>query len=69
VKVRPNTSSFGGTSSFGVVDFVMLREEGSMSCRFIVDAAWAWMLYSLEDSHVANNLEGDCLKSELLGRN
>lgn len=41
VNVRPNTKSFGGTSSFGVVVFVMVREEGSMSFRFIVDAASA----------------------------
>jgi hypothetical protein len=66
VNVRPNTSSFWGTSSFGVVALVTLREEGSMSPCFIVDAAEAWMLYCLE---AVNSLEGDCLNSELLGRN
>ena len=60
MKVRPKTSSLGGMSSLGVVVLVIVREEGSMSCRFIVDAAWAWMLYSLE---------GECLSRELLGRN
>jgi hypothetical protein len=66
VNVRPNTSSFCGTSSLGVVVLVIEREEGSMSPCFIVDAAWAWMLYCLE---AANSFEGDCLKTELRGRN
>ena len=37
VNVLPNTNSFGGTSSLGVVVFVMESFEGSMSCSFIVD--------------------------------
>jgi len=44
VNVRPNTNSFWGTSSFGVVVLVIVREEGSISPRVIVDAAEALML-------------------------
>lgn len=44
VKVLPKTNSVGGTSSLGVVVFVMESLLGSISWTFTVDAAWAWML-------------------------
>ena len=44
VKVLPNTNSLGGTSPLGVVVFVTESFEGSISCSFIVDADFAWML-------------------------
>jgi hypothetical protein len=66
VNVRPNTSSVGGTSSFGVVVFVIDSFEGSISWALIVDAEVAWILYVLV--HVASNLGGDCLNSTLWGR-
>ena len=50
MNVRPNTSSFWGTNSFGVVVLVMVRAEGSISGSLVVAAASAFMLYSLEGS-------------------
>jgi hypothetical protein len=38
VNVLPNTNSFGGTSSLGVVVFVIESLEGSISWSFTVDA-------------------------------
>lgn len=44
MNVRPKTSSFGGTSSFGVVVLVIDSREGSISARFVSEAASALML-------------------------
>jgi hypothetical protein len=69
VKVLPKTNSFGGTSSLGVVVFVMDNLEGSMSRGFIVDADSTLMLYSLVDSRAATSLERAHLKRATCGRN
>jgi hypothetical protein len=44
VNDRPKTNSFHGTSSFGVVVFVIDKLEASNSRNFVVDAAVAFML-------------------------
>lgn len=68
MKVLPNTSSAGGTSSLGVLVVVIDSLEGSMSWSLIVDAEVAWILYALV--HAANILEGDFLNGKALcGRN
>ncbi len=48
VNVLPNTNSFAGSNSFGVVVFVIVNFEGSISCALTSDAALAWMLYNLD---------------------
>lgn len=68
VKVRPNTNSVGGTSSFGVVVSVMESFEGSISCSLEVAAASALMLYGLAVPHTVTSLEGEDLKA-LVGSN
>ena len=48
VNVLPNTNSFAGSNSFGVVVFVIVNFDGSISCALTSDAALAWMLYNLD---------------------
>jgi hypothetical protein len=48
VNVLPNTNSFAGSNSFGVVVFVIVNLDGSISCALTFDAALAWMLYNLD---------------------
>lgn len=65
VNVLPKTNSLGGTSSLGVVVFVIESLEGSRSASLAPDAT----LYDLEASQAATSLEGDCLKKAFCGRN
>lgn len=44
MNVLPKTNSFEGTSSFGVVVFVIDSLLRSISWSFAVDAALAWIL-------------------------
>ena len=44
-KLRPKTSSSGGSNAFGLVVLVMESLEGSMSLMVVPTEALAWMLY------------------------
>lgn len=66
----PNTNSLGGSSSLGVVFFVIVSLVGSISCSFVVEAASACILYNLEEaSHRLNTLEPGFAKAAPLGNN
>lgn len=43
-KLRPKTSSSGGSNAFGLVVFVIVSLEGSMSAIVVPTDASAWML-------------------------
>lgn len=71
MNVRPKTSSWGGTSSLGVVDFVMDSFEGSMPGSLAIESSCACMLYTLRhrkgavhaDGSSSENSEAALLKS------